>query len=121
MKISSYYDYIKYFCAFIATLIVLKCLHSNLLNHQEILDHGSYSDHSDLVYERNHLSFLLNREKQKIGQMQCDSGVISGTGGWCKNDSSPSSKEHLTDYKLAAYLSNFLKGKRMMEHPLLKT
>ena len=112
MKKSNYIpEYIKCTCTFIIVpLIVLNWSLARLTNNQDVQSHNS---HSNLVQERNDLSILLNKEKQKLGQLQCYTGVVSGSGGWCKNDSSVDSKEHMTDYKLAKYLSNFLTGKRV--------
>ena len=66
-----------------------------------------------LIIERNQISYLLNNEKEKIGQLQCNSGIVSDSGGWCKKDSSIDSKEHMTDIQLAEYISRLLKGKRV--------
>jgi len=67
----------------------------------------------DFLNQRNQLSYLLNREKQKTGQLECNSLTrsVSSSGGWCKNDSRPTSKQHVTDLKLAKKLSEYLKGK----------
>ena len=67
-------------------------------------------NHQNIV-ERNLLSRLLNKEKQIIGQLECRSLSVSKSGGWCMNDSGINSKEHITDFQLAEYLSQFLKGK----------
>ena len=51
--------------------------------------------------DRNELSLLLNKEKEKLGQLECNIGTVAGSGGWCKEDSSVNSTEHMTDNKLA--------------------
>ena len=68
---------------------------------------------NDFLTKRNQLSYLLNREKQKTGKLECNSWTtsVSSSGGWCKKDSRPTSKQHKTDLKLAKKLSDYLKGK----------
>ena len=51
--------------------------------------------------------------KQILGKQECNSGAVSGSDGWCKNDNSVDSKEYQTDFQLAEYLSQFLKGKHV--------
>ena len=67
----------------------------------------------DFLNQRNQLSYLLNREKQKTGRLECNSWTrsVSSSGGWCKKDSRPTSEQHKTDLKLAKKLSEYLKGK----------
>ena len=55
----------------------------------------------------------INKMKQMLGKQECNSGAVSGSDGWCKNDNSVDSKEHQTDFELAEYLSQFLKGKHV--------
>ena len=66
-----------------------------------------------VLKERNEISLLLNNEKKKSGQLECNIGTVAGSGGWCKQDSSVNSTEHMTDTKLAKQLSIFFKGKRV--------
>ena len=70
---------------------------------------------NSFLNQRNELSYLLNREKQKTGQLECKNWArsTSSSGGWCKKDSRPSSSQHKTDLQLAKQLSIYLKGKRV--------
>ena len=83
-----------------------------------IVPYRGYQDNqiyivSDYLSQRNELSYLLNKEKQKIGQLECKSWKrsTSSSGGWCKRDSQPNSPQHKTDLKLAKQISKYLTGK----------
>ena len=69
----------------------------------------------NVLYQRNDLSYLLNKQRQMVRQLECtqDLNNISSSGAWCKNESLPTSSQHITDYKIAKQLSNYLRGKRV--------
>ena len=63
----------------------------------------------NLLYQRNELSYLLNKQKQIFGQLECARGLngISSSGGWC------SKILKTRDLELAEQLSKYLGGKRV--------
>ena len=95
-----------------AFFIVFSCFY--VIPYGDDLDSQIYVVNSFLD-QRNKLSYLLNRERQKTGQLECRSWTrsTSSSGGWCKTDSKPTSSQHKTDLKLAKQLSKYLKGKRV--------
>ena len=69
----------------------------------------------NVLYQRNELSYLLNKQRQIVGQLECTRGFhnISSSGAWCRNESLPTSSRHMTDFKLKKQLSKYLSGKRV--------
>ena len=77
-----------------------------------------------LLNARNHLSFLLNQEKMKSGQLECNikdkkqagRGVleeqVSVSGGYCQEEGSIAKRNNtkMRDTELAKHVSSFLKG-----------
>ena len=77
-----------------------------------------------LINARNQLSFLLNQEKMKSGQLECNSREkshagrgkleeqISLSGGYCQEEGSIEKRNNtkMLDTELAKHVSNFLKG-----------
>ena len=63
----------------------------------------------NVLYQRNELSYLLNKQKQIFGQLECARGLkgISSSGGWCRKILKT------RDLKLAEQLSKYLGGKRV--------
>ncbi|CAF0911429.1 unnamed protein product [Brachionus calyciflorus] len=59
-----------------------------------------------------HLSKLLTKSAQKIGQLSCKiKEGVSENGGWCSTISGKNSSQHVTDRELAKEISTFLSGK----------
>ena len=69
----------------------------------------------DLKKINNELSLKLKNSIQKLGQLNCEKNKndVSPNGGWCSSISGRNSSQHLTDFKFAKALSEFLKSKRV--------
>jgi len=61
------------------------------------------------------MSRLLNKAMNRVGQLSCEISKIdvSQNGGWCSTISGKNSTQHLTDYALAKFLSEFLRDKHV--------
>jgi len=106
----------KKLCLLICLCVPFFVIHSTFyfIPYEHHQDDQMFSE-KDVFYQRNELSYLLNKQRQMVGQLECTHVLnnISSSGAWCKNESLPTSSEHITDYKLAKQLSNYLRGKRV--------
>ena len=74
-----------------------------------------------LLKERNELSVSLNKEKQKLGQLECKiknqnvvgEEQVADSGGYCQEEGSVHKRKGFTDTKLTKQISTLLKGKRV--------
>ena len=74
-----------------------------------------------ILWERNVLSISLNKEKQKLGQLQCKvknqnvvgEEQVADSGGYCQEEGSVHKRKAFTDTKLTKQISTLLKGKRV--------
>lgn len=67
-----------------------------------------------LKEQRNALSYELNKLRQRLGRMDCETvkgKAVNEAGGWCRNSSKEGFGEHMTDMKLVKALSTFFRGK----------
>ncbi|CAG2185686.1 unnamed protein product [Mytilus edulis] len=67
------------------------------------------------VFARNQLSYKLNIARREIGKLECEMSkgkkITSNHGGWCKDASTETGGQHLTDKVFVPHLSSFLKDK----------
>lgn len=75
---------------------------------------------SKIRAQRDATSRQRNEIRKKLGQAECKIAAnstknkgISESGGWCERQSTEKGGQHITDHKLALFLANFLKGKRV--------
>ncbi|XP_071180722.1 uncharacterized protein [Mytilus edulis] len=76
-------------------------------------DHIPLGIINQIVNQRNLLSQQLNEARKTIGQLQCEKSdqKTNSQGGWCKQASTETGGEHMTDMTLVKALAYFLKNK----------
>ncbi|CAG2257886.1 unnamed protein product [Mytilus edulis] len=78
-------------------------------------DHIPLGIINQIVNQRNLLSQQLNEARKTIGQLQCEKSdqKTNSQGGWCKQASTETGGEHMTDMTLVKALAYFLKIKAL--------
>ncbi|XP_045215406.1 uncharacterized protein LOC123565615 isoform X1 [Mercenaria mercenaria] len=114
----------RYFWAaavFISVLLLLFILYSTVLQKGEVREELFLAANNDdrllhnLIKQRNELSTMLNSERKRVGQLECESKkdaneVTTNTGGWCPK---ATKTEHVTDEGLVKTLIIFFKDKHI--------
>lgn len=69
---------------------------------------------NELRFQRNVQTRLLNEQRRKIGQLDCENAKdkeANSLGGWCRESSKEDGGQHMTDMKLVEALSKFFANK----------
>ena len=90
-------------------------------DNEKNLNFGDQMKYEKVLEDRKKLSSLLNEEKKKSGQLECDirnqdrtkEELVAASGGYCQKEGSVRKRKSFTDTHLTKEVSILLKGKRV--------